>query len=444
MRLRAVVVTGGVALALAGCGGSVPGLSPLSNSLTEGLNGNARTQSSRARQIVQRSPWDVAALRNRASKPKFSPERNEKAGSQTVLVREVTFEAEAASGTPLSLSGHLVTPARPKNDQRRLPALLLLADRAAGASEEQARGWAARGYAALALDLPGARKAEERAVSTGPEWTDAALTSPSPATNPLHASVVAAISAVNLLAAQPEVDARRIGLVGEGWGGVVAALAGAVDDRPRALVLVRAAGGLERGPLGEALKKMSPKERENWVRSYDPDSYAKADHPATLFVQPLAAEEPPLGAVAATFRGRTGEKTLALIPPDAKEGQEVTTATWLASRLLGQPPLPEIRSVRAEGDGAVVKTGGKPAPRSVLLYYASGDAAKREWKSAAGEKAGEGVWRCALPKAEDGKALTVFAALTDAQGAIVCSEPGPLTGGKPAPQGKTVAARPGR
>src|SRR5688500_16824129 len=178
MRLVAGIVAMGVAVA--GCGGSVPGLSPLSNSLTDGLNGNARTQSSRARQIVQRSPWDVAALRNRAPKPKFAPERSEKVGSQTVQVRDVTFDVEVASGTPLSFTGHLVTPARPKSDQRRLPALLLLGDRRASASEEQAREWAARGYAALAVDMPGGRKGEEKAASSGPEWTDEALTSRSP------------------------------------------------------------------------------------------------------------------------------------------------------------------------------------------------------------------------------------------------------------------------
>jgi dienelactone hydrolase len=387
----------------------------------------------------------VAALRNRAPKPKFEPERTEKVGDRPVIVREVTFEAEAAPGTPLSLSGFLVTPARAKNDTQRLPALVLVADKHEAASEEQARAWAARGYAALALGLPGGKKEGEKPGPAGPEWTEAALASASPAANPLHASVVGLITAVSLLAAQPEVDARRIGLVGERWGGVVAALAGAVDDRPRALVAVRAAGGLGRGSLGEALQKLPPKEKENWVRSYDPDSYAKADHPASLFVQPLAAEEPPLTAVTATYRSRAGEKTLALIPAEAKEGQEVTISAWLASRLLGQPPLPEIRSVRAEGESAVVKTGGKLPPRSVALYYASGDPAKAEWKSAAAEKAGEGAWRCPLPKAEEGQRLTLFAALTDAQGAIVCSEPGPLSSGKPAAAtGKAVAARPPR
>src|SRR5437879_2312214 len=94
------------ALGLAGCGGSVPGLSPLGNSLTDGLNGTARTQTSRARQIVQRSPWDVSALRNRAPKPKFSPERTVAVGNKSVVIREVTFETEPVPGTSLSLFGY--------------------------------------------------------------------------------------------------------------------------------------------------------------------------------------------------------------------------------------------------------------------------------------------------------------------------------------------------
>src|SRR5205085_8615669 len=108
-------------------------------------------------------------------------------------------------------------------------------------------------------------------------------------------------------------------LVGEGWGGVVAALAGVVDDRPHALVLVRTAGGLDRGALAEALKKLPPKDREAWTKAYDPDSYAKADQPATLFLQPLAAAEPPLTNIVNTLRNRTGAKSLALIPKDARD-----------------------------------------------------------------------------------------------------------------------------
>ncbi len=321
---------------------------------------------------------------------------------------------------------------------------MLVAEGESAAPEEQAREWAARGYAALALDLPGKGKGREKVRSTGPDWTDEALVSSSPGANPLHASVAAVIAAISVLAAQPEVDARRIGLVGEGWGGVVAALAGAVDDRPRALVLQQTAGGLARGPLAGAFEKVAAKDREAWTRSYDPDSYAKADQPATLFVQPLAATEPSLAAVTTTFRERGGAKSLALIPAEAKEGATTTAATWLATRLLGEAPLPEIRSLQAAGDGALVKVMGKQPPRTVAVWYAVGDPAKAEWKSAVGEKAGDGAWRCALPKAEEGKPLTVFAAITDARGAILCSEPGPLATGERPARGKTVAARPVR
>ena len=49
----------------------------MGNSLTDGLNGTARTQTARAKQIVQHSPWDVAALRSHAPNAKFAPERTE-------------------------------------------------------------------------------------------------------------------------------------------------------------------------------------------------------------------------------------------------------------------------------------------------------------------------------------------------------------------------------
>ena len=283
--------------------------------------------------------------------------------------------------------------------------------------------------------------------AAGPDWTDEALASPSPTTNPLYTAVAVAITTVSVLAAQPEVDPRRIGMIGEGWGGVAASLAGAVDHRPHALVLERTAGGLNRGSLAEALKKLSARDRDTWTKDYDPDSYAQADHPATLFVQPLAAADPPLSAVIASFRSRAGNKSLALIPADAKDGEATTEATWLAARLQGQAPLPEIRSLKADGDGARVQVSGKLPPRSVDLYYTVytvGDLAKADWKDVAGEKTGDHDWHCVLPQPEAGQPLTVFAALTDAHGAILCSEPGPLTSGESPAKGKRVAARPSR
>src|SRR5439155_6793006 len=129
---------------------------------------------------------------------------------------------------------------------------------------------------------------------------------------------------------------KRIGLIGEGWGGVAAALAGAVDDRPKALVIAHAAGGLNRGALVEPLKKLSTKDREAWTKAYDPDSYAKAEHAPTLFVQPLASAEPPLTNIVNTLRNRTGTKSLALIPKDARDAEASTEVTWLATRLLGE------------------------------------------------------------------------------------------------------------
>jgi hypothetical protein len=304
---------------------------------------------------------------------------------------------------------------------------VLLGDRTAAASEEQAGAWAARGYAALALDLPGKGAGREKVRSSGPDWTDAAVASASPAGNPLHAAVVAVIAAVSVLAEQPEIDAHRIGLAGEGWGGVVAALAGSVDGRPRALVLAHMAGDLNRGSLAEALKSLSAKERGEWTRAYTPDAYAKSSHPATLFVQPLAAADPPLAAVTASFRGWAGVKTLALIPPDAKDGETTTEAAWLAARLIGEGPLPEIHSLQAEGDGIVVKTTGDAPPQSVAVFYTTSDPTRAQWASIVCQKTGDREWRGALPRAGGTRPLLLFAALTGVRGAVVCSEPSTLT-----------------
>jgi dienelactone hydrolase len=431
-----------LAAVLAGCGGTMPGISPLGNSLTDGLNGPSRPQSAQSQRIVRQSPWDVTAIKKAATKPKFATAQTETVGTRSVVVRAVTFESEPAAGSTVSVSGTYVTPPRSGNDRTHLPALILLGDRGAAPADSLSRAWVLRGYAVLALDLSG--KSAGGAHGAGPEWTDAALVNNTPAANPLHASVAEVISAVSLLAVQPEVDPKRIGLLGEGWGGVVAALAGAVDDRPKALVLAQAAGGLNRGSLVEPLKKLSPKELEAWTKAYDPDSYAKAEHAPTLFVQPLAAAEPPLAAVLTSLRARVGTNTLALVPAEAKEGEASTEAAWLGARFRNDDPLPAFRAVHAAGDGAVAQVDGKLPPRQVAFYYTTGDLAKPEWKSVTAEKSATGDWRGALPKPEEGKPLIVFAALTDARGAIVSSEPGPLTSGEFPASSRALAARPSR
>src|SRR3954447_10730360 len=96
------LLVGSAVLALAGCGGTMPGLSPLSNSLTDGLNGPARPQTAQSQRIVRQSPWDVTAIRKVAPLPKFSPERTETVGTKSVLVRPVTFQAEPTSGSRLT------------------------------------------------------------------------------------------------------------------------------------------------------------------------------------------------------------------------------------------------------------------------------------------------------------------------------------------------------
>jgi dienelactone hydrolase len=429
--LRARMLAASLALVLTGCGSSAPGLSDLGRSLIENrVYISGRTPTLRDRQDVPRSPWDVGALRRTAPKPQFSPERRERVGSQTVSVRDVTFPGEPAPGTPVRLAGSLVTPPQSTQDRRRLPALLLVSDAEPLGAEEAARAWAARGYVVLRLDLPGLRRGPEKGSDGALEGSEPALASGSSAGNPLHAAVTAVIAAVNLLAAQPGVDAGRIGVLGEGWGGVAADLACAVDDRPHALLLARAAIPLHRETPREAPKNRSPKGRDAAAEAYDPDTYAKAHHPPTMVMHLLALSEPPLAAVIAMFRARAGVKTLALIPPEAKEGETATAAAWFAARLLREDPLPELRSLRAAGNSAVVTTGGKSSPRSVTLYYTSSDVAQPKWESVTGEKAGDHAWSCRLPEREPGKSLTVFAALTDGRGAIVCSEPGSLPAGE--------------
>jgi fermentation-respiration switch protein FrsA (DUF1100 family) len=91
------------------------------------------------------------------------------------------------------------------------------------------RPLAARGIASLALDahLHGERAADRHQPLDLPEYFDLA-----------RESVVEYRQALDLLAARPDVDPRRIGLVGYSLGAMMGAILAGVDERVRACVLM--------------------------------------------------------------------------------------------------------------------------------------------------------------------------------------------------------------
>ncbi|MFN9040263.1 MAG: alpha/beta hydrolase family protein, partial [Planctomyces sp.] len=88
-------------------------------------------------------------------------------------------------------------------------------------------------------------------------------------------AVAAVIRGHSLLAAQPDVDANRIGITGISWGGYLTCLAASLDDRLKVAVPVYGCGFLADNSVWTQprFNPMTPDLRQRWVRNFDPSSY---------------------------------------------------------------------------------------------------------------------------------------------------------------------------
>jgi pimeloyl-ACP methyl ester carboxylesterase len=155
-----------------------------------------------------------------------------------------------------------------------------------------------------------------------------------------------AAAQVELLARRPEVDARRIGIVGHSEGGIVAEAVAGKDPRVRALALLAAGGDAFRGAViaqkaGEARR-------------------------AGLSAEQVAGTE---AAVAAVLDAIAGGSALPPLPPEMA-AQVAQMRPWLASRLRHDTraqtrALPAIPVLVAQG-GADWET--PPGDADLLLH----------------------------------------------------------------------------
>lgn len=417
------------ALLSSGCGGAAPGFGNMSQDLRPpGLSSPAASR----RATPARSLWDVDRLRRAPLNTQVLADRTERAGDVSLTWREVTFDSEVMPGSSEKLFALFAFPARKPGDPAdvRYPTVLLIHDLGEVASDEAVRAWATRGYAALALDLPGKGPGREKSRSTGPDMTEEALFKVTGGAREsyLFRAVGAAMRGVNFLREQKEVDPRKVALYGESWGGVTAALTGSLDDRVRALVAVYAAGSLQRGtPAAAKLKELPPPERDTWAKSFDVLAYVSSDQPAALFAGGTNDKRWAAEGLLDTYRRYNGARALALAPGKEHEldaPARTTIHQWLDATLANAPLPVAALSVTAENGQWIAKTDTRRPARAVSFFYGAGKGewSEREWKEIKAT-AGDRRWTAPIPaEAADAPLL---ARTYDASGAALTTEPVP-------------------
>lgn len=151
----------------------------------------------------------------------------------------------------------------PKDVTGKVPAVVLVHGGGGSAFVDWVKYWNAKGYAALAMDTEG--QVPVKTTDANPRWqTIDGLNlpwagGPQRTAMPfgdydqaleeqwMYHAVADALLSVSLLAAHPDVDPNRIGIVGISWGSAICSIAGGIDPRLTFVVPQYIGGNLQLG-----------------------------------------------------------------------------------------------------------------------------------------------------------------------------------------------------
>jgi dienelactone hydrolase len=368
-------------------------------------------------------PWDVDAWR---VAPETFP-----ADLADAVVRGVFYEGIPYQGRPTRVFAWLGLP----EGDGPWPGMVLVHGGGGTAFAEWVRLWTSRGYAAIAMDLDGCvpvgeYNAWERHDVPGPlgivqdhhggideghlpladQW-------------PFHA-VAAVTRGHALLAAQPGVDAARIGITGVSWGGYTTCLAAAVDDGFAFAAPVYGCGflGENSGWLAQ-FAEMGSERAARWLSLWDPRHYLPRITAPVLWVNGTNDFAYPMDSWQKSYR-LTANRTLAnrVRMPHAHggPGENPPEIHALAEALTrGGAPLATISALPRRGATvSAAFTAPVPATGAELCFTTDAGA----WN--------DKVWDT-RPAVIDGDTLTAtlpdgtaayFLNLYDARGCVVSTE----------------------
>lgn len=366
-------------------------------------------------------------------------------------VHSLLFESEPFQGRKTEVFAFYASPATlgKAKPHQKFPGVVLIHGGGGTAFAEWVHLWAKRGYAAIAMDLAGARPADpnfdpqtgelagplpagkdcERLENGGPgqghlEKFDSVGGDRSDDW-PFHAASNV-IRAHTLLRSFPEVDADRTAVTGISWGGYTTCLVASLDNRFKAAVPVYGCGFLHEG---ESVQKPSIDKLGNraaqWVRDYDPGSLLPQCRVPILFVNGTNDVHYPLDSYLKSFRVVPGEKQMRIEVkmrhghPPGWEPQEI--GLFIDSKCRGGAPLPVPGDARVQGERVrvICKATTKLTKAELKFTIDSGLRSKREWQSIPASIDGNVITAPKPPAA----ANTWFVAITDERGAMVTTAP---------------------
>ena len=376
-------------------------------------------------------PWDVKALQGRVPQHQLADTQRVKEGEVPVSISSLYYEGEPLMGKPTRIFAYYARPAEP--EEKKLPAMVLVHGGGGTAFPQWARLWAARGYAALAMDLSGSGPERMRLPDGMPDQSDESkflrLKDGLKNTWPYHA-VAAVMRGVSLLRSMPEVDRNRIGITGISWGGYLTSIVMSLDNRLKVAVPVYGCGFLhENSAWLPRFKSLPDNEREMWIENFDPSRYLPQCRIPVLWMNGTNDFAYPLDSYQKSYQAMPGPKFLCVtvkMPHSHEAGwarQEIhlfTDAVFRKQALaeaVGRVGKPLVKDDKV----LFLFESEVPVHRAQILWTADLDKPwqQREWQSANGSILDLTTAEATVPEA---RPLVFFLTITDVRGAVSSSE----------------------
>lgn len=298
-----------------------------------------------------------------------------------VRVEEINYYSRYYKTFPVKIFGYYAYPIKRSG---QLPAILLSHGGGGTASRPRAVAWAKRGFAVLAIDLPGKGENRPHSRSTGPNMDVPTIlrTEPDISNNYLVHAVAAVRNGITFLTQRKEVDPDRIGMIGLSWGGVLTLLTNGQDDRLKAAVNVFGAGHIPEGCTWEdRFFSMSSSEITAWNDQIDPKGFLATQHAPILFITGTNDHCYYLPTFQKSYEEVKAEKNFYLIPNLRHRflsSAQIPGLAWLEQKLKTGGTFPKITELKpsqisAAADIVVpVKIFSSAKISSVILYYDRG------------------------------------------------------------------------
>lgn len=329
----------------------------------------------------------------------------------------------------------------------KYPGLLILHGGRGAAEQDKAVAWAARGYVAVAPDLPGIADSELVPYSSGPwkgHFTSKFITAnPDVTASHIFDGVLAAMQSLELLRAQPNVRIDRIGVVGINWGGYVTTMvSGMAGKKVKAAFSIYGSGYYDRGSAWqESLARLPKAESVRWLKHLDAGRRAQGIT-ANYFVAATTNHEyywpPAVMATLADIHSPTNQ----LFAPNAVDSISLPggslmadfSSSWLSMEepyfafyLQGAgSPFPIVTIEKAaRRDNETVRVQFRVQGQSVgaSAYYSLNDKpwVEREWVKAPVVFTGKGIYEAAIPASAAAQGASWLALASDARQVTVSS-----------------------